>query len=177
MRSGYQSCPSIFPRVLSFSGRPPVLRDWQCDFTSQTQCHSVEPGVSQKLGACPGRVRAPWPACLHLGSLCCALPWLSVCSNCYLQSRANGYRRPVQLGSEKVAGPQDVSPSSRVECCRVHGEHSRGGQCTRARGRPLCACTRVCVCVCENIIPFTCTVTLGMGLSSLRIRKCTLRVV
>ena len=55
-----------------------------------------------------------------------------------------------------------------VEEGSVHGH--RDGPCAHAR---VC----VCVCVCENIIPFTCTVTLGMGLSSLRIRKCTLRVV
>lgn len=45
----------------------------------------------------------------------------------------------------------------------------------RGHGDGPCECVRVCVCV--NIIPFTCTVTLGMGLSSLKIRKCTLRVV
>lgn len=49
----------------------------------------------------------------------------------------------------------------------------------RARGRPLhaCTCVHMCVCVCVSIIPFTRTVTLGTGLSSLRVRKCTLCVV
>lgn len=113
--------------------------------TSQTQCRSVEPGVSQKLGPRPGGTRAPQPACFHLGSFCRALPRLSgaVAAICSPGQRDTGDL--YNLGVKRLLDLKTYH-LARVRNAAVYMVNIVEEGSVRGHGDGPCECVRVCVC-------------------------------